>query len=163
MRSTTFNGELIVRATQVDVPLPTGYLIPKAVMQAALDAYTTEYVKQNRAFGELNPDLHMYDHHGTIQLSEVSHAVTGYNWWHETSDGSTTLYVHIKPLDTPKGRVLKALLDSEVPVHASYRAEGSVTNATANPDFRLISFDITPENVPTVDGVFRHDEFGRRV
>lgn len=110
-------------------------------MQAALDDYMEEYVKPKLAFGELTSNAQLDDPGYTVNLTGVSHTVTGYNWWHEPD--STTLYIHVRPLDTPKGQMLKELIAHDIPLRAAYRGEGSIISEVAAPNFKLICFDIT--------------------
>jgi len=164
MIPTTFNGDLIIRATPVNVMLPTRYVMPKEVMQAALDVYMEEHVKQNRSYGELNyAERHMYDTYGTINLRNISHRMTGYHWWMDTTNLTTQLYIHARPCDTPLGNSLKDLLAADVSIHASYRGIGSIVDNKASADFRIVCFDISTDSVPASIGIFRQDEFGQRV
>jgi len=78
--------------------------------------YDEEYIKTNRALGELgHPDT------PSLNLERVSHKIVSL-----TEDGNT-FYGKAMILDTPYGLIVKNFIDSGVNLGVSSRAMGSVT------------------------------------
>jgi hypothetical protein len=81
-----------------------------------VDRYTEEFIKTNRALGELgHPDT------PTLNLERVSHKIVSLK-----EDGNT-FYGKALILDTPYGNIVKNFIDSGVNLGVSSRAMGSVT------------------------------------
>jgi hypothetical protein len=77
--------------------------------------YNEEYIKTNRALGELgHPDT------PTLNLERVSHKIVSL-----VEDGNT-FYGKAKILDTPYGQIVKNFIDNDVNIGVSSRALGSV-------------------------------------
>ena len=80
-----------------------------------VNRYNDEYVKTNRALGELgHPDT------PTINLERVSHKIVS------LSENGKTFYGKAKILDTPYGQIVKNFIDNDVSVGVSSRALGSL-------------------------------------
>lgn len=92
-----------------------GRMYPKEIMEKEVDRYTKEYINKNRAYGELgHPDS------PTINLDRVSHMIKslkreGNNWVGKA-----------KILDTPYGKIVKALIDEGAQLGVSSRGLGSL-------------------------------------
>lgn len=81
-----------------------------------VNRYTEEFIKTNRALGELgHPDT------PTLNLERVSHKIVSLK-----EDGNT-FYGKALILDTPYGNIVKNFIDSGVNLGVSSRAMGSVT------------------------------------
>lgn len=81
-----------------------------------VNRYTEEFVKTNRALGELgHPDT------PTLNLERVSHKIVSLK-----EDGNT-FYGRAMILETPYGNIVKNFIDSGVNLGVSSRAMGSVT------------------------------------
>ena len=81
-----------------------------------VNRYTEEFIKTNRALGELgHPDT------PTLNLERVSHKIVSLK-----EDGNT-FYGKALILDTPYGQIVKNFIDSGVNLGVSSRAMGSVT------------------------------------
>jgi len=81
-----------------------------------VDRYTEEFIKTNRALGELgHPDT------PTLNLERVSHKIVSLK-----EDGNT-FYGKALILDTPYGNIVKNFIDSGVNLGVSSRAMGSLT------------------------------------
>ncbi len=81
-----------------------------------VDRYTEEFIKTNRALGELgHPDT------PTLNLERVSHKIVSL-----TEDGNS-FYGKALILETPYGNIVKNFIDSGVNLGVSSRAMGSVT------------------------------------
>ena len=107
-------------------------------------------ISERRALGELDhPD------DSVVNLKNSSHLVSK-TWW----DGDSVMG-KIEVLDTPSGKVLKALLKSGVKLGISSRGLGSVSEGTGGTimvedDFQLICFDIVSE--PSTPGAYLNRE-----
>ena len=92
-----------------------GRMYPKDIMEKEVKRYTNEYINKNRAYGELgHPDS------PTINLDRVSHMIKslkmeGNNWVGKA-----------KILDTPYGKIVKALIDEGAQLGVSSRGLGSL-------------------------------------
>lgn len=81
-----------------------------------VNRYTEEFIKSNRALGELgHPDT------PTLNLERVSHKIVSLR-----EDGNT-FYGKALILDTPYGNIVKNFIDNDVNLGVSSRAMGSVT------------------------------------
>lgn len=111
-----------------------GRIYPMEVVEPEVKRYEEEYIKRGRGFGELN---HPSDGNPSINLKEISHLIT--KIWR---DGDY-FKCRAKILDTPNGRIVKALIKEGCQLGVSTRAMGSVTLkegvAYVNPDFHLIT------------------------
>ena len=81
-----------------------------------VNRYTEEFIKTNRALGELgHPDT------PTLNLERVSHKIISLK-----EDGNT-FYGKALILETPYGQIVKNFIDNDIQVGVSSRAMGSVT------------------------------------
>ncbi len=114
-----------------------GRTYPVQVLRREIDNYQ-KCIKDNRALGELD---HPED--SVINLRNASHMVTQ-TWW----DGDTVLG-KVKILDTPSGKILKALIGDGVKLGISSRGLGSVRESNGETvvedDFQLICFDFVSD------------------
>jgi len=115
-----------------------GRVYPKAVMEKAVDKYTTEQVNTGRAVGELNhPDG------PTINLDKVSHRITALEWNGNNVIGKAQI------LETPMGQIVKGLLDGGCQVGVSSRGMGSLEQREGvnyvKDDFMLSTVDIVQD------------------
>lgn len=84
-------------------------------LRSEVDRYNEEFIKTNRALGELgHPDT------PTINLERVSHKIVSL-----VEDGNT-FYGRALILETPYGQIVKNFIDNDVSVGVSSRALGSV-------------------------------------
>jgi hypothetical protein len=114
-----------------------GRVYPMNIMEREVKKYA-EVVNDHRALGELDhPDSSI------INLVNVSHMVT--EVWME----GASVMGKIKVLETPSGKILKALVESGVKTGISSRGMGSVTErqgkTMVEDDFQLICFDVVSE------------------
>lgn len=85
------------------------------VLGEEVNRYNTQFVEQNRAFGELgHPDS------PTINLDRVSHMIKSLR-----VEGSNFIG-KAKIMDTPNGRIVKALIDEGARLGVSSRGLGSI-------------------------------------
>jgi hypothetical protein len=100
---------------QAELKNRNGRVYPKAVLDREADRYNRDYVQRNRAYGELgHPD------NPTINLDRVSHMITKLY-----PDGNNYIG-KAKILDTPKGKIVKSLLESGGNLGVSTRGVGSL-------------------------------------
>jgi hypothetical protein len=122
---------------EADCQNGNGRVYPMNIMEREVKKYA-EVVEDRRALGELDhPDSSI------INLVNVSHMVT--EVW---MDGPSVMG-KIKVLETPSGKILKALVESGVKTGISSRGMGSVKEqmgkTIVEDDFQLICFDIVSE------------------
>ena len=92
-----------------------GRVYPIQTLSKEVGRYNDEYVKKNRAFGELgHPDS------PTINLDRVSHMITSLRPEGHNFIGKA------KILDTPNGKIVKSLLDGGASLGVSTRGVGSL-------------------------------------
>ena len=92
-----------------------GRMYPESIMDKEVGRYLKEYVKQNRAYGELgHPDS------PSINLDRVSHLIV------DLRKEGTNYIGKAKILDTPMGQIAKGLLDGGANLGVSSRALGSL-------------------------------------
>jgi len=92
-----------------------GRVYPKAILDGEVSRYNRDYVKMNRAFGELG-----HPAEPTINLDRVSHMITNLY-----PDGNNYIG-KAKILDTPNGKIVKSLLDGGASLGVSTRGVGSL-------------------------------------
>ena len=129
-----------------------GRVYRKETLQREMENYQ-KAVRERRALGELDhPD------DSVINLKNASHLVTK-TWWNGDS-----VMGKIEVLDTPSGKVLKALLESDVKLGISSRGLGSVKESggvtMVEDDFQLFWFDIVSD--PSTPGAYLDPEGASR-
>lgn len=111
------NGKLMIEGVfmQADVVNRNGRRYPKKVMEKAVNKYITEQVNTNQALGELNhPSRSNVDPaQAAIRITEL--------WW----EGSNVMGKALV-LNTPKGQVVKGLIEGGWVPGVSSRGLGSV-------------------------------------
>ena len=92
-----------------------GRVYPMDILQREVARYTSNYIMQNRAFGELgHPDT------PTINLDRVSHMIK------DLRQEGTNYIGKAKILDTPYGKIVKNLIDEGARLGVSSRGLGSL-------------------------------------
>ena len=100
---------------QANVKDRNGRVYPKEILQKETKRYEQNYIKQNRAFGELgHPDG------PTVNLERVSHMIT------ELKEDGNDFKGRAKILDTPYGKIVKNLIDEGARLGVSSRGMGSL-------------------------------------
>jgi hypothetical protein len=130
-----------------------GRVYRKEILQREVENYQ-KAISERRSLGELDhPD------DSVINLKNASHLVTKM-WW----DGDSVMG-KIEVLDTPSGKILKALVHSGVKLGISSRGLGSVKEKNGETivedDFQLICFDMVSE--PSTPGAFLDPQKGAGV
>lgn len=92
-----------------------GRMYPKAVLQREVARYNKDYIKENRAIGELgHPDT------PTINYDRASHKIIS------LIENGNDFIGKAKILDTPMGKIVKTLMDEDVKIGVSSRGMGSL-------------------------------------
>jgi hypothetical protein len=106
-----------------------GRVYPKEILEKEVGKYVTELVDKKRAFGELgHPDG------PTINLDRVSHMIVELK-----QDGDNFIGV-AKIMDTPNGKIVKALIDEGASLGVSTRGMGSLKSRG---DFQEVQEDFS--------------------
>jgi len=105
-----------------------------SVVKPEVERYKREYIDKKRAFGQLN---HPISGTPNIDLTQISHLIT--DIW---QDGDY-FKCRAKILDTPNGKIVKALIKEGCQLGVSTRAMGTVTHKGdadyVNDDFHLVT------------------------
>ena len=136
------NGNLMVEGilATAEVKNGNGRYYKKELWDREMEKYD-QLVKERRSMGELD-----HPESTVINLKNVSHIVTGYNW-----DGDQLMGT-IEILPTPSGNILKELIKNGVTVGVSSRGMGSLQDVggvmEVQDDFELLCWDFvsTPSN-----------------
>ena len=100
---------------QGEIKNRTGRVYPMQVLDEQVKKYNENYVKQNRAYGELG-----HPSGPTINLERVSHMITDLN-----KEGNNYIG-EAKIMDTPYGKIVKNLMDEGAKLGVSSRGMGSL-------------------------------------
>lgn len=115
-----------------------GRVYPIAVMEKELGRYNSDYVKTNRAMGELG-----HPEGPTVNLERVSHLIKDLRL--EKND----VYGKAKILDTPYGKIVRNLIDEGVKLGVSSRGMGSLKEQdgvnVVQEDFMLAAVDVVAD------------------
>ena len=117
-------------------------------LKKEVNRYTEEYIRKNRAFGELgHPET------PTINLDRVSHMIVS------LSENGTNWIGKAKILDTPMGNIARNLIEGGAQLGVSSRGMGSLKNVNGvnivQGDFHLATAaDIVAD--PSAPGAFIH-------
>ena len=104
---------------QADIKNRNGRVYPMEVLEKEVKRYNEEYIKNNRAFGELgHPDG------PTVNLERVSHMITSLKPEGKNFVGEA------KIMDTPYGKIVKNLIDEGAQLGVSSRGMGSLQSGS---------------------------------
>lgn len=113
-------------------------IYPLDIVKNEVDRYNREMIKTKRAMGELT-----HPEHVEVDLKEVSHLIESLVFQ------GTDVYGKAKLMDTPNGRIAKALLSEGVNFGVSTRGLGSVSQRNGihyvDSDFFLTAIDIVSD------------------
>ena len=124
-----------------------GRVYPKNILMRECQKYQQEYIDQNRALGELD-----HPESSVVNLNNVSHNVLKIFWEGDDLKGVVQI------LDTPSGKILKALFEAGITLGISSRGLGSVKElrnegtVEVQDDFELICWDFVSN--PSTQGAF---------
>ena len=115
-----------------------GRVYEKKVLEAAVEKYVTEQVKQGRAVGELN-----HPEGPTVNLDKVSHKINDLHFQGNDVVGKASI------LKTPMGQIVEGLLEGGVKLGVSSRGMGSLVQKNGaqyvGDDFMLSTIDIVQD------------------
>lgn len=146
------NGKLIVKGVlqRAEAKNQNGRVYPRNILVRESKKYDENFVKQNRALGELDhPDS------SVVNLQNVSHNVKEMHFEGDNLVGTVEI------LTTPSGNILKELFKNGIKLGISSRGLGSVemvqeangdTVSKVGDDFELIAFDFVSN--PSTHGAF---------
>jgi len=146
------NGKLVVKGVlqRANAKNQNGRVYPKEILMRESKKYNDNFVKQNRALGELDhPDS------SVVNLQNVSHNVKEMHFEGDNLLGTVEI------LTTPSGNILKELFKNGIKLGISSRGLGSVemvqeangdTVSKVGDDFELIAFDFVSN--PSTHGAF---------
>jgi hypothetical protein len=124
-----------------------GRVYPKHILERECQRYDREFIKQNRALGELD-----HPESPIVNLNNVSHNILKI-WW-EGDDVKGDVLV----LDTPSGKILKELFRAGITLGISSRGMGSVRELykegvlEVQEDFEIVCWDFVSN--PSTHGAF---------
>jgi len=141
------NGTMKVRGIfqRADEENNNGRIYPKALLEREITKLN-ESMKGRRLMGELD-----HPQHDSVKLSNVSHLIT------KLEAKGNDIIGEAEILDTPMGKVAKALIEGGVQIGISSRGMGTLSEASdgkkyVNEDFRLITWDLVAD--PSTRGAF---------
>jgi|TARA_B100000287_G_scaffold91033_1_gene83359 hypothetical protein len=141
------NGKLVVKGVlqRAEAKNQNGRVYPREILVREAKKYTSEFVKERRAMGELDhPDS------SVVNLQNVSHNVLEMHWKGNDLVGT------VEVLTTPAGNILKELFKGGIKLGISSRGLGSIKQESAGDevqdDFELIAFDFVSN--PSTHGAF---------
>lgn len=113
-------------------------IYPRAIIEKEVERYNREMVVPKRAMGELTHPEHI-----EVDLKEVSHLIE------ELYFDGNDVYGKAKVLDTPNGKITKALMAEGIVFGVSTRGLGSVSSRNGvhyvEDDFFLTAIDIVSD------------------
>ncbi len=148
------NGKLVAKGVlqRAEAKNQNGRVYPREILVRESKKYDENFVKQNRALGELDhPDS------SVVNLQNVSHNVKEMHFEGDNLVGTVEI------LTTPSGNILRELFKNGIKLGISSRGLGSVevvresngdTVSKVGDDFELIAFDFVSN--PSTHGAFLH-------
>lgn len=98
--------------------------------------YLQKKISQNRLMGELD-----HPEKFEVSLDKVSHVIENL----EYDQSKRQIKGRVRILDTPSGKIAKALIDSNVPISISSRAAGSVSENKSVSIKRIFTYDLVAD------------------
>jgi len=110
-----------------------GRIYPKELMNSVMEQLKS---KNSPLYGELGQDNNSFD----ISLKNISHTIENIY----VDDNS--IYGNIRILDTPKGKIVKELLNNSQSIGIASRGMGSInSDGTVSDNFKLLTFDLVAD------------------
>jgi len=146
----TNGGKIIMKGIlqKADTLNQNGRIYPEPILSREVRNYQ-KFIQENRALGECDhPDS------SVVELKNVSHIVREAHMDGDVCVGTVEL------LDTPAGKILQSLVESDVTLGISSRGVGSTRQEgdydVVQDDFQLICWDFVSE--PSTPGAFMMSE-----
>lgn len=131
------SGKLVMKGIiqRADVLNQNGRIYPKSILTREIQNYQ-KFINERRALGEADhPDS------STISIQKVSHLMT-----EAYMDDEGVVHGRLEILDTPCGKIVKALVEGGVKLGISSRGVGTTRKQgdydVVNDDFQIITFDV---------------------
>lgn len=143
-------GKILVKGIlqKADTVNQNGRIYPKHILEREIRNYQ-KFIQENRALGEAD---HPAD--SVVSLKNVSHIIR------EAYMDGNIVYGTVEVLNTPCGKILQSLLESNVKLGISSRGVGSTKTQgeyqVVQDDFQLICWDMVSE--PSTPGAFMMQE-----
>ena len=143
------NGKLVVKGVlqRADTRNQNGRVYPKEILMREAKKYSSNFVTQKRAMGELD-----HPESSVVNLQNVSHNVTEMSWNGDDLVGTVDI------LTTPMGNILREVFKNGIKLGISSRGMGAVEpmqegdGQKVGQDFELIAFDFVSN--PSTHGAF---------
>ena len=119
-----------------------GRIYSSEIMEQAVQKYYTEYIDQSRACGEMN-----HPESVEVDFNNACHMIESLE-----RDGDVWVGTSKVLVGTPKGDLLKGLLENGVKVGVSTRGVGNVNENSIVDEFQLIAVDVVSN--PSGPGAF---------
>ena len=100
---------------QADIKNRNGRVYPMEILENEVEKYNKNFIKENRAFGELG-----HPEGPTVNLERVSHMITS------LTPDKKNFIGEAKIMDTPMGKIVKNLMDEGAKLGVSSRGMGSL-------------------------------------
>ena len=100
---------------QADIKNRNGRVYPMEILENEVGKYNKNFIKENRAFGELG-----HPEGPTVNLERVSHMITS------LTPDKKNFIGEAKIMDTPMGKIVKNLMDEGAKLGVSSRGMGSL-------------------------------------
>ena len=143
-------GKIVMKGIlqKADTLNQNGRVYPEAILTREVRNYQ-KFIRENRALGECDhPDS------SVVELKNSSHIIR--KAWME----GKTCFGLVELLDTPSGKILQSLVESDVTLGISSRGVGSTSREgdhdVVQDDFQLICWDFVSE--PSTPGAFMMKE-----
>ena len=125
-----------------------GRVYPKAVMEKAVNRFEREFMNTGTAMGELE-----HPPRPNVKLEEAAIVIESLKW----DTNGIDIMGRAKVLNTPKGQILKGLLEGGIKLGVSSRGLGSLKKLRnglmeVQSDFRLGAIDVV--STPSGDGCY---------
>lgn len=136
---------------QATVKNRNGRRYKRNILESQVKEFTEQKIDTKRAMGELSHPSNV-----EINLDKVSHLIT------ELYMDGDVGYGVAKVLDTPMGKITKALIDGGVQLGMSTRGVGTLEGDLVGDDFKLITVDIVADpSAPTafVEGILENKNY----
>jgi hypothetical protein len=142
-------GKIVLKGIlqKADTLNQNGRIYPKPILEREVRNYQ-KFIRERRSLGEC-------DHPETsvVELKNASHIIT--KAWME----GNVVHGELELLDTPAGKILQSLVESNVTLGISSRGVGSTRREgeyqVVQDDFQLICWDVVSE--PSTPNAFLHE------
>jgi hypothetical protein len=129
---------------RADVLNQNGRIYPRHILEREIRNYQ-KFINENRALGEID-----HPESSVIELKNVSHVIR------EAHIENGVVYGTIEVLNTPGGKIIQSLMESQIKIGISSRGVGSTKKEgdyqMVQDDYNLICFDVVSE--PSTGGAF---------